>query len=47
LHALVAEREADGQSRKEAIAAVAAQVGQPKRVVYDAVVAAKRGAGPA
>ncbi|MGH8837003.1 MAG: 16S rRNA (cytidine(1402)-2'-O)-methyltransferase [Actinomycetes bacterium] len=47
LHALVAEREAGGQSRKEAIAAVAAQVGQPKRVVYDAVVAAKRGAGPA
>jgi len=47
LHALVAEREAGGQSRKDAIAAVAAQVGQPKRVVYDAVVAAKRGAGTA
>jgi 16S rRNA (cytidine1402-2'-O)-methyltransferase len=47
LYTLVAEREAGGQSRKEAIATVAAQVGQPKRVVYDAVVAAKRGAGPA
>lgn len=47
LYALVVEREVGGQSRKEAIAAVAAQVGQPKRVVYDAVVAAKRGNGPA
>ncbi|HKA68673.1 MAG TPA: 16S rRNA (cytidine(1402)-2'-O)-methyltransferase [Actinomycetes bacterium] len=44
---LVAEREAGGQSRKDAIAAVAAQIGQPKRAVYDAVVAAKRGADPA
>ncbi|HKA68781.1 MAG TPA: 16S rRNA (cytidine(1402)-2'-O)-methyltransferase [Actinomycetes bacterium] len=47
LSALVAEREAGGQSRKDAIAAVAAQVGQPKRTVYAAVVAAKRAAGPA
>ena len=47
LHALVVELEAGGLSRKDAIAAVAAQVGQPKRVVFDAVVAAKRGNAPA
>ncbi|MEU0933468.1 MULTISPECIES: 16S rRNA (cytidine(1402)-2'-O)-methyltransferase [unclassified Embleya] len=39
----VAGREAAGQPRKEAIAAVAAEVGVPKRVVFDAVVAAKKG----
>jgi 16S rRNA (cytidine1402-2'-O)-methyltransferase len=38
---LVAEREAAGERRKEAIAAVAAAVGLPKREVFDAVVAAK------
>jgi 16S rRNA (cytidine1402-2'-O)-methyltransferase len=43
---LVAEREAAGEHRKEAIAAVAAAVGLPKREVFDAVVAAKRGAAP-
>ncbi|NYI07875.1 16S rRNA (cytidine(1402)-2'-O)-methyltransferase [Allostreptomyces psammosilenae] len=37
----VAEREAGGQPRKEAIAEVAAEVGRPKREVFDAVVAAK------
>jgi len=47
LRALVAEREAAGQARKAAIAAVAVQVGLPKRTVYDAVVAAKRGTGTA
>jgi 16S rRNA (cytidine1402-2'-O)-methyltransferase len=36
--ALVAEREAGGASRKEAIAAVAREVGLPKRDVYAAVV---------
>ncbi|GCD94122.1 16S rRNA (cytidine(1402)-2'-O)-methyltransferase [Embleya hyalina] len=41
LVALVAGREAAGQPRKEAIAAVAAEVGVPKRTVFDAVVAAK------
>jgi 16S rRNA (cytidine1402-2'-O)-methyltransferase len=41
---MVAEREAAGEHRKEAIAAVAAAVGLPKREVFDAVVAAKRGA---
>jgi 16S rRNA (cytidine1402-2'-O)-methyltransferase len=45
LRALVAEREAAGEPRKAAIGAVAAQVGLPKRAVYDAVVAAKRGTG--
>jgi 16S rRNA (cytidine1402-2'-O)-methyltransferase len=42
----VAEREAAGERRKEAIAAVAAGAGVPKRAVFDAVVAAKA-AGPA
>ncbi|MEP6762175.1 MAG: SAM-dependent methyltransferase, partial [Sporichthyaceae bacterium] len=37
----VAAREEAGQSRKEAIAAVADQAGVPKREVFDAVVAAK------
>lgn len=37
----VAEREAAGERRKEAIAAVAAAAGVPKREVFDAVVAAK------
>jgi 16S rRNA (cytidine1402-2'-O)-methyltransferase len=37
----VAEREGAGEPRKEAIAAVAEQAGVPKRVVFDAVVAAK------
>jgi 16S rRNA (cytidine1402-2'-O)-methyltransferase len=40
--AMVAEREAVGADRKEAIAAVAREVGLPKRVVY-AAVAARRG----
>jgi 16S rRNA (cytidine1402-2'-O)-methyltransferase len=38
----VAAREAAGESRKEAIAAVARDRGVPKRDVFDAVVAAKR-----
>jgi 16S rRNA (cytidine1402-2'-O)-methyltransferase len=42
LAAEVAEREAAGEPRKEAIAAVAAAAGVPKRTVFDAVVAAKR-----
>jgi 16S rRNA (cytidine1402-2'-O)-methyltransferase len=37
----VAAREAAGEPRKEAIAAVAEQSGVPKRTVFDAVVAAK------
>ena len=37
LAALVAEDEADGISRKEAIVDVARRSGVPKRVVYDAV----------
>jgi len=41
LAGLVAAREAAGEHRKEAIAAVAAQTGLPKRVVFDAVVATK------
>ncbi|HZU56205.1 MAG TPA: 16S rRNA (cytidine(1402)-2'-O)-methyltransferase [Actinocrinis sp.] len=41
LAALVAAREAEGEHRKAAIAAVAAQTGVPKRAVFDAVVAAK------
>jgi len=41
LAAAVGEREAAGQPRKEAIAAVAAAAGVPKRSVFDAVVAAK------
>ncbi|WP_128375916.1 16S rRNA (cytidine(1402)-2'-O)-methyltransferase [Streptomyces cavernae] len=36
-------REEAGERRKEAIAAVAVEVGLPKRVVFDAVVAAKHG----
>jgi 16S rRNA (cytidine1402-2'-O)-methyltransferase len=40
---LVSGEEAAGRPRKEAIAAVAAAARVPKRVVYDAVVAAKRG----
>jgi 16S rRNA (cytidine1402-2'-O)-methyltransferase len=39
---LVAAREAAGETRKEAIAAVAAQHARPKREVFDAVVAAKK-----
>ena len=39
---LVAVREEAGESRKDAIAAVAEDAGVPKRVVFDAVVAAKR-----
>ena len=42
LAARVADREAAGETRKEAIAAVAVAVGLPKREVFDAVVAAKR-----
>ena len=42
LAARVADREAAGETRKEAIAAVAAATGVPKREVFDAVVAAKR-----
>ncbi|MGW4224712.1 16S rRNA (cytidine(1402)-2'-O)-methyltransferase [Streptomyces bauhiniae] len=38
-------REDAGERRKEAIAAVAAEAGLPKRVVFDAVVAAKRSVG--
>lgn len=38
---LVAVREEAGERRKEAIAAVAAEAGLPKREVFDAVVAAK------
>ncbi|WP_432067800.1 16S rRNA (cytidine(1402)-2'-O)-methyltransferase [Streptomyces sp. C10-9-1] len=40
-------REEAGERRKEAIAAVAAEVGLPKREVFDAVVAAKNAARPA
>ncbi|GAB2598376.1 16S rRNA (cytidine(1402)-2'-O)-methyltransferase [Streptomyces capparidis] len=43
----VAEREEAGERRKEAIAAVAAATGRPKREVFDAVVAAKHAAGGA
>lgn len=39
--ALVAEREAAGERRKDAIVAVAREFGIPKREVFDAVVAAK------
>lgn len=38
----VLDREEAGERRKEAIAAVAAEAGLPKRDVFDAVVAAKR-----
>ena len=41
--ALVAEREAAGAVRKEAIAAVARELGLPKRDVYAAVVARRDG----
>lgn len=41
LAALVAGRESAGQPRKAAIAEVAAELGLPKRDVFDAVVAAK------
>lgn len=44
LAAAVAAREAAGEHRKAAIAAVAAESGVPKRAVFDAVVAAKAGA---
>jgi 16S rRNA (cytidine1402-2'-O)-methyltransferase len=40
--AIVAEREQGGQPRKEAIAAVASEFGLPKRLVYNAVVAARQ-----
>ena len=43
LAGLVADREAAGEHRKAAIAAVAAETGLPKRVVFDAVVAGKSG----
>jgi 16S rRNA (cytidine1402-2'-O)-methyltransferase len=39
----VAAREAAGETRKEAIAAVAAELGIAKRTVFDAVVAGKSG----
>lgn len=42
----VRDREDAGERRKEAIAAVAAEAGLPKREVFDAVVAAKREAAP-
>ena len=42
---LVGVREQAGLSRKEAVVAVAAETGLPKRDVYDAVVAAKNAAG--
>jgi 16S rRNA (cytidine1402-2'-O)-methyltransferase len=42
--AAVAEREARGEPRKEAIAAVARELGVPKRQVYGAVVAGGRSA---
>ena len=41
LAAAVAEEEAAGATRKDAIRAVVVRTGQPRRVVYDAVVAAK------
>jgi 16S rRNA (cytidine1402-2'-O)-methyltransferase len=44
LVARVRAREEAGERRKEAIAAVAAEAGVPKRVVFDAVVAAKNAA---
>lgn len=43
LAALVAAREAAGESRKEAIAAVAVAAGLPKRAVFDALVREKSG----
>ncbi|MGI8667468.1 MAG: 16S rRNA (cytidine(1402)-2'-O)-methyltransferase [Jatrophihabitans sp.] len=47
LAGLVADREAAGQDRKQAIVEVAAQAGLAKRLVFDAVVAAKRAANSA
>jgi len=44
--AAVSEREARGQSRKEAIVGVARELGVPRREVYDAVVASVRSARP-
>ncbi|MGE5763000.1 MAG: 16S rRNA (cytidine(1402)-2'-O)-methyltransferase [Mycobacterium leprae] len=41
LAARVTEREATGETRKAAIAGVAASAGVPKRAVYDAVLAAR------
>ena len=41
LAAMVSEHEAAGETRKEAIAAVALRVALPKRMVFDAVVAGK------
>ncbi len=41
---LVAVREEAGLTRKEALAAVAVETGLPRRDVFDAVVAAKKGA---
>jgi 16S rRNA (cytidine1402-2'-O)-methyltransferase len=41
LAGLVQDRELAGETRKEAIAAVATQLGVPKRLVFEAVVAAK------
>jgi len=45
LAALVAAREEAGEHRKTAIAEVAAELGLPKREVFDAVVAGKTGTG--
>jgi len=42
----VAAREQAGESRKDAIAAVARRTGQAKRLVFDAVVDAKNSAAP-
>jgi len=42
----VAARERAGESRKDAIAAVARRTGQAKRLVFDAVVDAKNSAAP-
>jgi 16S rRNA (cytidine1402-2'-O)-methyltransferase len=41
LAAAVAEEEAAGATRKDAIRAVVVRTGLPRRTVYDAVVAAK------
>jgi 16S rRNA (cytidine1402-2'-O)-methyltransferase len=41
LAAAVAEEEAAGATRKEAIRAVVVRTGLPRRTVYDAVLAAK------
>jgi 16S rRNA (cytidine1402-2'-O)-methyltransferase len=46
LATMVAGRESAGESRKDAIAAVASSAGLPKRTVFDAVVAAKAGPPP-